>query len=233
MNTISLTIDGKKIRARKGEKVLWAALDNGIYIPNLCAIREASVPFAGCRLCFVEIEGRNGPVAACTETVEEGMTVNTQGPKAQRLARTALELLLASHPVDCAHCPANRACELQKSAAHLRVKLKSKRFRKIERGLPIDSSSPVFTYDPNKCVLCGKCVWACRERLGIGVLGFAGRGFKRVVTTFDNRPIAESGCEACGDCAAVCPVGAMVLKGENKAKASHSREKAKTSSFRR
>jgi len=214
MNTISLTIDGKKIRARKGEKVLWAALDNGIYIPNLCAIREASVPFAGCRLCFVEIEGRNGPVTACTETVEEGMTVNTQGHKAQMLARTALELLLASHPVDCAHCPANRACELQKSAAHLRVKLKSKRFRKIERELPIDSSSPVFTYDPNKCVLCGKCVWACRERLGIGVLGFARRGFERVVTTFNNRPIAESGCEGCGDCAAVCPVGAMVLKSE-------------------
>jgi len=228
MNSVSLTIDGKKIRARKGEKVLWAALDNGIYIPNLCAIHEASVPFAGCRLCFVEIEGRNGPVTACTETVEEGMTVNTQGPEAQRLARTALELLLASHPVDCAHCPANRACELQKSAAHLRVKLKPKRFRKIERELPIDSSSPVFTYDPNKCVLCGKCVWVCRERLGIGVLGFAQRGFKRVVTTFDNRPIAESNCEGCGDCAAVCPVGAMVLKDENSAKTSHVKRTAIT-----
>jgi len=227
MNTISLTIDGTKIRARKGEKVLWAALDNGIYIPNLCAIREASEPFAGCRLCFVEIEGRNGPVTACTETVEEGMTVNTQSPKAQRLARTALELLLASHPVDCANCPANRTCELQKIAKHLHVKLNSKRFRKIERELPIDSSSPVFTYDPNKCVLCGKCVWACRERLGIGVLGFARRGFQRVVTTFNNRPIAESGCEGCGDCAVVCPVGAMVLKGGNKAKASHTKEKVK------
>ena len=228
MNSVSLTIDGKKIRARKGEKVLWAALDNGIYIPNLCAIREVWEPFAGCRLCFVEIEGRNGPVTACTETVEEGMTVNTQGPKAQRLARTALELLLASHPVDCAHCPANRACELQKSAAHLHVKLKPKRFRKIERELPIDSSSPVFTYDPNKCVLCGKCVWVCRERLGIGVLGFAQRGFKRVVTTFDNRPIAESNGEGCGDCAAVCPVGALAFKDENRARTGHVEGKAIT-----
>lgn len=228
MNSVSLTIDGKRIRARKGEKVLWAALDNGIYIPNLCAIREASTAFASCRLCFVEIEGRNGPVTACTETVEEGMTVNTQGPKAQRLARTALELLLASHPVDCAHCPANRACELQKIAAHLRVKLNSKRFRKIERELPIDSSSPVFTYDPNKCVLCGKCVWACRERLGIGVLGFARRGFKRVVTTFDNRPIAESGCEGCGDCVVVCPVGALAFKDENRAETGHVKGEAVT-----
>ncbi len=228
MNSVSLTIDGKRIKARKGEKVLWAALDNGIYIPNLCAIREASVPFAGCRLCFVEIEGRNRPVTACTETVEEGMTVNTQGPKAQRLARTALELLLAIHPVDCARCPANRACELQKIAAHLRVKLKSKRFRKIERELPIDSSSPLFTYDPNKCVLCGKCVWACRERLGIGVLGFARRGFKRVVTTFNDRPIAESGCEGCGDCVAVCPVGALAFKDENRAKTGHVKGEAIT-----
>jgi len=228
MTSVSLTIDGKKIRARKGEKVLWAALDNGIYIPNLCTIREVSEPFAGCRLCFVEIEGRNGPVTACTENVEEGMMVSTQGSHARRLARTALELLLASHPVDCAHCRANRACELQKIAAHLGAKLKSKRFRKIERGLPIDSSSPVFTYDPNKCVLCGKCVWACRERLGIGVLGFAQRGFKRVVTTFDNRPIAESDCQGCGDCVDVCPVGALVFKDATRTKTGLVREKATT-----
>lgn len=228
MSSVSLTIDGKKIKARKGDTVLWAALDNGIYIPNLCAIREASETFASCRLCFVEIEGHNGPVTACTETVEEGMTVNTQGTAALRLARTALELLLASHPVDCANCPANRACDLQKIAAHLRVKLKSKRFRKIEHELPIDSSSPVFTYDPNKCVLCGRCVWVCRDKLGIGVLGFARRGFRRVVTTFEDKPIAETNCQGCGDCAVVCPVGAMVLKGEDKAKASHVKEKSKT-----
>lgn len=219
MSTVTLTIDGKRIEAREGEKVLWAALDNGIYIPNLCSIREASAPYAGCRLCFVEIEGRNGPVTACTETVEEGMRVNTGGPKAQRLARTALELLLASHPVDCAHCPANRACELQKMAAHLGVKLNSKRFRKILRDLPVDSSSPVFTYDSNKCVLCGRCVWACRNRLGIGVLGFARRGFKRVVTTFENRPIAETNCLGCGDCVIVCPVGALFFKDRSKAEA--------------
>jgi bidirectional [NiFe] hydrogenase diaphorase subunit len=228
MNTVSLTIDGKKIKARRGDKLLWAALDNGIYIPNLCAIRELSEPFASCRLCFVEIEGYNEPVTACTQAVEEGMTVNTQGPAARRLASTALELLLASHPVDCAHCAANRACDLQKIAAHLGVKLKSKRLRKIEHELPVDSSSPVFTYDPNKCVLCGKCVWVCRDKLGIGVLGFARRGFQRMVTTFENKPIAETNCQGCGDCAAACPVGAMVLKGENKAEANTVKEKAGT-----
>ena len=228
MSTISLTIDGKRITARKGEKILWAALDNEIYIPNLCALREVSEPYAGCRLCFVEIEGRNAPVTACTEPVAEGIVVNTRGPKALRLARTALELLLASHHLDCAHCQSNGACDLQKIAAHLGVKLKSKRMRKIEHQLPIDSSSPVFTYDPNKCVLCGRCVWVCRDKLGIGVLGFARRGFQRVVTTFENLPIAESHCQGCGDCVAVCPAGALVFKDNGRDTTRRVKEKVST-----
>jgi bidirectional [NiFe] hydrogenase diaphorase subunit len=196
--------------------VLWAALDNGIYIPNLCAIRKSTEPYAGCRLCFVEVEGQNGPVTACTEPVIEGMVVNTQGPKAKRLARTALELLLASHPVDCAHCAKNRSCELQKLCSHLGVKINTKRFRKLLHNYPIDSSCPTFIYDPNKCVLCSRCVWMCRERFGVGTLGFAHRGFDRIVTTFEDKPIAASGCHVCNDCITVCPVGALVLKDGNK-----------------
>jgi bidirectional [NiFe] hydrogenase diaphorase subunit len=145
MKTVSLIIDGKEVKARQGDKVLWAALDNGIYIPNLCALRDASESDASCRLCWVEVEGKARPVTACTEMVEEGMVVNTRGAAALRLARTALELLLASNMVDCAHCPASGSCELQKIAAHLGVKLKAKRFRKILRNLPLDSSSPLFT----------------------------------------------------------------------------------------
>ena len=219
MSGVSLTIDGKAVRARKGATVLWAALDNGIYIPNLCSIREAAEPFAACRLCFVEIEGHNSPVTSCTEEVQDGMAVSTWGEDARRMARTSLDLLIASHHVDCAHCPANRACELQRAAAHLGTKLKSERFRKLERDLPVDSSHPDFTYDPNKCVLCGKCVWTCRKRLGIGVFGFAYRGFKRMVTTFENRPFGESACDGCGDCVAVCPVGALTFKDKTRAEA--------------
>jgi len=212
MKTVSLTIDGKKVTARQGEKVLWAALNNGIYIPNLCALRDASEPAASCRLCWVEVEGKKQPVTACTETVEQSMVVNTRGPGALRLARTALELLLASNVVDCARCPASGSCELQKIAAHLRVKLKTRRFRKLLRKLPVDSSSPVFIYDPNKCVLCGRCIWVCRERLGIGTLGFAHRGFKRRVTTFGDEPIGQSECRDCGECVVACPTGALCLK---------------------
>ena len=102
MKNISLTIDGKKIKAHEGETILWVALENGIYIPNLCAIQERMQPSASCRLCFVEVEGENEPVVACTEQVKEGMVVNTRGKNALRLARTSAELLIASHPVDCA-----------------------------------------------------------------------------------------------------------------------------------
>ena len=214
MKKVSLTIDGQKITASQGEKVLWAALDNGIYIPHLCARREALAPDASCRLCWVEIEGKSKPVTACTETVEAGMVVNTRGAAALRLACTALELLLASNEVDCANCAKSGSCELQNIAAHLKVKLKSRRFRKILRNLPVDSSSPLFIYDPNKCVLCGQCIWVCRKRLGIGAFGFAHRGFNRRMTTFGDEPIGESECAECGDCVVVCPTGALCLKNK-------------------
>ena len=212
VKSVSLTIDGKEIRAASNEKILWAALDNGIYIPNLCAIREASSPAAACRLCFVEVEGKGMPVPACTTPVAKGMVVDTRGPKALRLARTALELILASHPVDCAHCHANGSCELQKIAKHLKVKLKTKRFKKILPELPIDSSSPIFIFDPNKCVLCGKCVWVSQGKPCKGSIGFAYRGFQKRVTTFWDEPIGQSSCQDCYECVVVCPVGALVLK---------------------
>ncbi len=214
MKIVSLTIDGKKITADEGQKLLWIALDNDIYIPNLCILRDNSEPPAACRLCFVEVDGYSQPVTACTEPVREGLVVNTKGPKALRLARTGFELLMASHPVDCAHCAKNRFCELQKIARHLGIKLKSKRFRKLLREIPIDYSHPLFIYDPNKCVLCGRCVWVCRERVGIGAIGFAQRGFQRMVTTFAGRPLGESRCQECRECVSVCPTGALTFKGQ-------------------
>jgi formate dehydrogenase major subunit/NADH-quinone oxidoreductase subunit G len=208
MKAVAITIDGKKIKAPAGQSVLRAALDNGIYIPNLCSIAGEN-PAASCRLCWVEINGK--AVTACTETVVEGMTVDTRGASALRLAKTALELLLASHPVDCANCPANGSCELQKIAAHLKVRLKTKRFKKIVRELPEDTSHPDFSYEPDKCVLCGRCIWACRLK-GNGALGFAHRGFNRRMTTFGDEPMAKADCRECQECVKVCPTGALSLK---------------------
>lgn len=209
--TVSLVIDGREITAAPGEKILWAALDNGIYIPNLCALRERELPAASCRLCWVEVAGRPRPVTACTTTVAQGMVVNTRGAKALRLARTALELLLASHPVDCRHCAKSGSCQLQKIAGHLGVKLNTSRFRKILPQLPQDSSASLFIFDPNKCVLCGRCVWLCQEKLGKNVIGFGYRGFHRRVTTFRDKPRGQFDCPHCGQCVPLCPVGALVF----------------------
>jgi len=209
---VSLVINGNKVSAPEGERLLWVALDNGIYIPNLCAMRDSSEPVSACRLCFVEVDGKEQPVTACTEPVTEGVIVNTRGESALRLARSAFELIMASHPVDCAHCDSNGSCELQKIARYLGVSLKTRRLRKLERGLSVDDSHPLFVYDPNKCVLCGRCVWVCRDKLGIGVLGFAYRGFQRV-TTFAGDSLGKSRCQECGECVRVCPVGALAFKG--------------------
>jgi bidirectional [NiFe] hydrogenase diaphorase subunit len=187
------------------------ALDNSVYIPNLCAIREADLPFGACRLCFVEIEGRKSLVTACSEPVEEGMVVHTKTPRVDRLRRTAFELLLSHHHLDCRNCPKNKNCELQRIASRLGFKLKLQRFRPIPRSLPIDSSHPLFIFNPNKCVLCGKCVWVCQEH-GIGAIDFAFRGIDTRVSTFDNVPLIDSKCDSCLQCVDVCPVGALVRK---------------------
>ena len=212
MKSVSLTIDGKEITAPEGEKILRAALANDIYIPNLCAIKDKPEPNAACRLCFVEVEGEDEPVTACTREVKEDMVVNTRGEKALKLAQAGFELIMASHPVDCAHCAANRACELQNIAKHLGCKLKTKRYRQLLRDLPIDESNPLFTLDPNKCVLCGRCVWECHKRKETALLGFAYRGFKRMITTFASEPIGDQ-CLDCGECVRVCPTGALAFKG--------------------
>ena len=149
------------------------------------------------------------------EPVAEGMMVNTRGEKSLELARTAFDLLMASHHLDCAHCPANGRCELQKIAKVLGCKLKPKRFRLLLRDLPVDDSNPLFTLDPNKCVLCGRCIWTCRRDVRNGVFGFAHRGFERVLTTFGDEPIGAHRCLECERCVIVCPTGALVLKEVN------------------
>jgi bidirectional [NiFe] hydrogenase diaphorase subunit len=215
MKRITLIINGKKITTPAGEKLLWVALDNDIYIPNLCGLRENPEPLTACRLCWVEIDGRNRPVTACTEVATEGMVINTKGEDALRLAKRGFELLMASHALDCGHCMKNSICELQQIAHHLRVSLKPRGLRKLLRDLPVDNSHPLFTYDPNKCVLCGRCVWVCRHHLKVGVFGFAHRGFQRRVTTFGDEPMGTSACDKCRECVLVCPTGALILKNKN------------------
>lgn len=211
---VKVTIDGKLIETTAGEKVLWAALDSGIYIPHLCSIRENHSPFASCRLCFVEIEGYPRPVTACTEGAADGMVISTRSDRVDRLVKTGFEMIMSNHRTECRACPKNGSCALQKIARERGLRLKPKRLQKLDQDLPVDNTSEYILYDPNKCVLCGRCVWTCRNT-GSGTLGFARRGFDRVVTTFLGLPLGESGCKGCTACASACPVGSLSVKAGN------------------
>ncbi|MGM0651747.1 MAG: 2Fe-2S iron-sulfur cluster-binding protein [Bacillota bacterium] len=213
---VKIKIDDSEIEARAGDKLLWAALDNGIYIPHLCAIKDKKRPNASCRLCFVEIEGIDKPVTSCTTTVKEGMEVRTRSERIDRLIKTGFELLLSDHDLRCAECAANKNCALQKIAKDRGLKLRQKRFKLIERNYEIDESPAEFAFNRSRCVLCGHCVWADREEAKVGAIGFTGRGINRVVTTFEEVPLAESICTECHLCVDACPVGALYYKSDLK-----------------
>jgi bidirectional [NiFe] hydrogenase diaphorase subunit len=214
---ITITIDEKQVKVRPGEKLLWAALDNGIYIPHLCGIREEERPNASCRLCFVEIEGLSRPVTSCTRTVEENMVVRTRSPRIDRMVKTAFELIISDHNLKCRECPANRNCALQTIAKERGIKLKQNRFRSIVREFDVDESPEVFAFDRSRCVLCGQCIWADRMEAKVGAIGFTNRGIKRMVTTFKDLPLADSVCTQCTLCVDACPVGALYYKKDQKA----------------
>ena len=210
MDLIELTIEGRHVKAEPGTKILKAAMDAGIYIPNLCYIPEADLPFGGCRLCYVEVEGR-GLVTACTLPVKDGMVVYTQTPEVNRLRRTAFKLFIAYHDLDCRSCWKNKNCELQKLAAKLKVKLKKPEdFRGLPTELiPLDTTNPFIIYDPNRCILCGKCVWVCSNKNGETLIDFAYRGYETRLTLSSDISLIEEKCPSCGECVDICPTAAL------------------------
>jgi bidirectional [NiFe] hydrogenase diaphorase subunit len=207
----SIRINGRDLKINSGTNLLWAALDNGIDIPNLCSLKDMPGPPASCRLCYVEIAGRPDPVTACTEAVAGGMVVTTDSPRIERLRRFSFDLLLSRHHVNCGNCVKNRKCGLQQIARSQHFKILSKRFKKIETDLPVDTSHQQINFDPNKCILCGRCVYICHSK-GAGVLDFAYRGIETGVSTFAGIPLIEAGCNSCLECVMVCPVGSLYKK---------------------
>jgi bidirectional [NiFe] hydrogenase diaphorase subunit len=212
MGKVEIQIDGRAVTAEEGDRVLWAALDAGIYVPHLCAGREIAYHPGSCRLCFVEVEGREAPVTACTEMVRPGMAVKTRSPRVDRLVRSGFALIMSTHRLDCAVCPANKKCALQKIARERKLPLKPRGLPKIEPNWPIDDSRPEFGLNPNHCILCGQCVHVCNEITRSRVLDFRDRGMMTRVGTFDGLPLSEHECKGCGECVKVCPVGALYLK---------------------
>ena len=209
---VKLLIDQKEIIAEEGANLLAVCLENDVYVPNLCYLKDQETPAASCRMCFVEIEGRRGPTTSCTETVAEGMVVRTDAPEVRRLQRSALTLLLSVHDVDCAHCPANKKCELQNLAKFLKVGLKPKKLDPYLKEPVIDQSHPCLDHYPNRCVLCGRCVRVCSDLHQKSSLTFTKRGFNTVIGAFGVSADAGAFCRDCLVCVEACPVGALVPK---------------------
>ncbi len=209
---VTIYIDGREIKAKAGQSLLRAALDNGVYIPNLCDLRERETPEASCRLCFVELEGVPEPVTSCSTVVEEGMVARTDSWRVRELVAAGFELLMTTHPVDCAACPGNKRCALQEIAKKMKFKLKSGRLPEILRDAPLDLSHPRIGYDSDRCVMCGRCVHVCDVEAGARAIDFIHRGLKMTVGVFGGGSLAESSCISCMRCVEVCPVKAFYEK---------------------
>jgi bidirectional [NiFe] hydrogenase diaphorase subunit len=207
-----ILVDDTEIEAEEGSTLLQACLNNDIYIPNLCYIEGMKYPSSLCRMCFVEIKGQDQPVAACVVTVRENMVVTTDTEAVRRLQRSALRLLLSVHRIDCKNCQANKKCELQRIAKFLKVGLKPKKLEQYLKEPEIVQEHPCLDYYPNRCVLCGKCFYACRKQHGQSALTFAKRGFETIVSFYGQDDESKLECEDCTVCADICPVGALIMR---------------------
>ncbi len=228
---ITITINGKRIKAKKGETVLRIAERAGIRIPTLCYHKDLT-PYGGCRLCIVEVQGTQIPLTACTLIAEHGMVIKTDTPRLRNLRRFTLQLMLSEHPnaclicereADCANfqecikksavtfgcksCPQNENCALQDMVRELGIKDIPFDFR--YRGLELERHDPFFDRDYNLCVLCGRCIRVCNEIRGAHTLEFHHRGPDTLVGTAFDLPHLESDCQFCGACVDFCPTGAL------------------------
>jgi NADH-quinone oxidoreductase chain G len=203
---IELTINGIKVQTEPKTTILQAATAAGIYIPHLCWDRRLA-PYGGCRLCVVEVEGQKKLLAACSTPAEPGMVVHTETPKLQKSRKTVLELLLVHHPLDCPVCDKAGECELQDLA--FKYGPTRSRFEAQRKDEPESTGAPLIERNPNRCILCGKCVRVCRDHQGVGAINLLGRGFKSKVSPAFEETLD---CEFCGQCVDSCPVGALGTK---------------------
>ena len=223
---VTLSIDGFEVTVPEGTSIMRAAAEIGISVPKLCATDSVDA-FGSCRLCLVEIEGRNGTPASCTTPVAPGIKVKTQTGKLKDLRKGVMELYISDHPLDCLTCGANGDCELQDMAGA--VGLRDVRYEAPREGrlanhfapretsgaanpewLPKDNSNPYFTFEPSKCIVCNRCVRACEEVQGTFALTIEGRGWdSRVHAGGAGDDFLSSDCVSCGACVQACPTGTL------------------------
>ena len=208
----TLFINGKEVAFDNEKNLLEVIRKAGIDLPTLC-YHPMLKAYGACRLCVIENIMPNGARmvnTACTTAPAPGMKIETHTPRLRQIRKVAVELLLASHKVECPTCDQAGHCKLEAIAHKLGVD--KVRFKKLAEPHPIDNSSYAIVRDPEKCILCGQCVRYCKEIHGVAAIDLAGRGKNTVVTPAFFKPIAETECINCGQCAAVCPVGALTVK---------------------
>lgn len=203
---MNITIDGKKLDVPEGQCVLESALKNGIYVPHLC--HHPDLPEnESCRLCIVEVEGQDGVVPSCSLIPKEGMVVRTKSDRISKLRSLALDLLLDGHPEDCSTCPKYGSCELQTLMQYLGGAGKKMRHR--SRGFSVNEKNPLITYDMNRCILCGRCVRACADLRGVGVIDYQKKDMEVYIGTLHEKLLKDADCRFCQACAEVCPTGTI------------------------
>jgi len=210
---ITIEVNNRKIEANPGEMLLDSLERAGIKVPTLCYMKDL-FPTGACRMCVVEVEGVPGLVPSCAFPVRDGMKIQTHSERAVKARKTILELLLSNHPDDCLYCARNGDCHLQDLSEELGVR--QRRYTGLRAELKPDTSSPSIVRDPNKCILCGKCVRVCEEVQGVSAIDFVGRGSRTKVAPAFNRGLNVSSCVDCGQCIIVCPTGALTEKSKFK-----------------
>lgn len=210
MQNITLQIDNHTIEVPQGTTILEAARGIGIHIPALCYMNLKDMCIknlpASCRICVVEIEGRRNLAPACATRCENGMKVRTSSLRVLNARKTVLELILSDHPNNCLTCPKSGNCDLQNLAE--RIKIRELPFSGERNECPIETS-PSIIRDMSKCIYCRRCEMMCNDVQTVGALGAANRGFASTITPAFHGTLAESECTFCGQCVAVCPVGAL------------------------
>ncbi|MBU2649452.1 MAG: [FeFe] hydrogenase, group A [Bacteroidetes bacterium] len=209
MTTISLKVNHKDITARKGETILSALERNGLHVPTLCHMK-GFLPSGACRLCIVEDEKSGRMIPSCSYPVEEGMEIQTNSPKVIDARKTIVELLLSNHPDDCLFCERNGNCELQTLSKDLHVT--ERRIKGVKNSFNLDRSSASIVRDPDKCVLCGRCVRVCEDIMGVAAIDLQFRGSKSLIGVAFGKGLNTSSCINCGQCIMVCPTGALTEK---------------------